>query len=1296
MANVYKQYRDFRISPGNIALGQLGRDNMTVSSGTVSVDFSGTDPWLEYCLDTLGFTSFRFPLTGYSPRRADRASNHPDSIYFWGAPPYDMNPTYADHMGQYIKLVADHYRQKGWLDRSYVYVTDEPIAFNDDVTSYWQHPDYHVVQQFCNLTRSQAADLKFVNTVQLVSELFNHTDTWAVPAGSYHELDSQDRMAQNQPVWWYNVDAGIASQGTEGRALYWDTFSRGVGGVLYWGTNYWDYDTVNGDPWQGSNSDGDGFLFYPGKNVGILDDVVPSLRLFLARDGIEDYELLHRYGEIYGIEAARAVAESVAVGSAFAGARFCPINDSRIYEVRSYLAEKITRQPDMLTWDETFRNAGNVSSASGLQPDFAWEGAYSLAHSNPPVTVDTLDATGAWRPNNQPHIFSSVSIDTSVKTEGTGSLRIDFWRDDDPGELGGYDNMRNGRVVTDSVPIADWSGYDLLEMDVRSVEHPSGNLYMLIGDASGTVVSSNLHRYTRYCGGPDMNWTHVVIDISGKNRSAIQFIEPIVYNYFLEVPYHHYSYWLDNITVRKSGYRTSGSIVSKPIDLGIPTGSIEMDHISGWVMPSGTAISFATRSSADNQNWSDWASAVPDGRFSIRVASPPARHFQFRANLTSDGKQTPVLSEMMIFYRPLTECDLSVGNITFDPAVPNENEPFNISVLTNNSGGPDIIGAGLELLVVNATANLSLGKAYLNISSGQGSSANFSCKAANGTYTVTAGLLLPQGVSDPDLSDNAACATLFVNAYPRPAMDAPRQVFVGQQVVFNASATADDEGGMQFLWAFHDGNLTGPVVNRTFNCSGVMNFTLTVDDIRGARSSINSSIEILNRTPVPNFIFTPENGTVLTAFIFISTAYDPDGQIANHSWSFGDGAQAFGPVVRHSFAQHRQYQINYTVGYFGNATMRSSSASRQLTVQNLPPVANFTMSPDPAGKRKIVQFDGSASGDADDELSEASFAWSFGDGASASGRLAAHAYVSAGIFNVSLTVTDGQGAGDTRTARLRILNLLPVPDFSMPANVTVNQSFYLDASASRDPDGTIAAYRWEFDDGTSISQKSAVHYFAFAGMHKVQLTVTDDDGGSASAEKYMRVDPAGISPHPPPSGPRQGIDVSLILGVGAMLAFLGIILAVLAQRRRKPTGGTAAPSPGAPPPEPHGSPRIVGPARAPPPRVVGSVPPPAPPMFSTVTSMERKVAEPVKPPATPAISPPAGPEIPTISLEEAAGNVIELPRPSGFVHKTAEGHPPVIREAADAKPIPPSKPEKPPEPESDPTLPYNPWGAEKR
>jgi hypothetical protein len=654
----YAQYKKFRISPGGLDLGTVTRNNMTVNNNIVSVDFSATDPWMSFYLDTLKFQHFYFPLDAYTPRRLDMTvgSGHPDGIYYWGAVPYDMSATYTDHVGQYIKIVADHYRAKGWLDKAIVYATDEPIAFNNDAGNgwYWNHPNYHVVQQYYNLVKSKAPDLKFINTVEVVPDLQNYCDIWAVPGGTYHELTAQAEAAAGRTTWWYNTDAGIAAEGFKGRALYWDTFARGVSGCLLWGTTWWGYGTVNSDPWQGSNSNGDGYIFYPGSSAGIVDDVVPSQRAFLTRAGLQDYELLHLYAQRYGIDAARAVAESVAVGSSFAsGGRYHAISDDLFYQVRDYLAAQITRADGCMSWRDSLKDSSNVLSSIGLAQDAAWEGNFSLANACAPVTVDAMDAVGGWHSNDQVSMSSSVTVDTAVKTQGAGSLRIDWWRNNDLLELGGYTYMHNGRVVTGAIALPDWSQYQFLEMDVRSVDHSPGSLNMLIGGAGGTIVGNNIHAFSRYQGGPGTGWTHAVMDISQAPRSQVQYFEPIAYNYMMENPLQHYSWWIDNIAVRKAGYLASGTLVSQTIDLGSGVSQWNgLEYVSQWQLTAGAGLAFETRTSADGSTWNPWANAAPNGQFSLAIASPPARHFQYRVSFTSTGAATPMLSEVRVNWRP--------------------------------------------------------------------------------------------------------------------------------------------------------------------------------------------------------------------------------------------------------------------------------------------------------------------------------------------------------------------------------------------------------------------------------------------------------------------------------------------------------------------------------------------------------------------------------------------------------------------------------------------------------------------
>ncbi|WP_431220367.1 PKD domain-containing protein [Leifsonia xyli] len=71
---------------------------------------------------------------------------------------------------------------------------------------------------------------------------------------------------------------------------------------------------------------------------------------------------------------------------------------------------------------------------------------------------------------------------------------------------------------------------------------------------------------------------------------------------------------------------------------------------------------------------------------------------------------------------------------------------------------------------------------------------------------------------------------------------------------------------------------------------------------------------------------------------------------------------------------------------------------------NQPPTASFT-----AGVNGLaVAVDGSASSDPDGSI--VSYAWTFGDGGTASGVTAGHTYAAAGTYTITLTVKDNAGA----------------------------------------------------------------------------------------------------------------------------------------------------------------------------------------------------------------------------------------------------------------------------------------------
>lgn len=74
-----------------------------------------------------------------------------------------------------------------------------------------------------------------------------------------------------------------------------------------------------------------------------------------------------------------------------------------------------------------------------------------------------------------------------------------------------------------------------------------------------------------------------------------------------------------------------------------------------------------------------------------------------------------------------------------------------------------------------------------------------------------------------------------------------------------------------------------------------------------------------------------------------------------------------------------------------------------------------------------------------------------------------------------------------------------------PWQVTFN------GSASSDADGELVSYEWNFGDGTSASGISVQKNFV-AGVYRVTLTVTDNDGLSAATSRYVEVSQVAKDP----------------------------------------------------------------------------------------------------------------------------------------------------------------------------------------
>ncbi len=243
------------------------------------------------------------------------------------------------------------------------------------------------------------------------------------------------------------------------------------------------------------------------------------------------------------------------------------------------------------------------------------------------------------------------------------------------------------------------------------------------------------------------------------------------------------------------------------------------------------------------------------------------------------------------------------------------------------------------------------------------------------------------------------------------------------------------------------------------------------------------------------------------AVAFDGSGSSDDGTINSYVWDFGDGNTGTGISPIHTYATGDVYDVSLTVTDNDGLT---DTATTSADINN-PPVS------DPNGPYSgtvgvRVDFSGTESSD---DGTIMSYAWDFGDGGTGIGSNPSHIYSTAATFDVSLTVTDNDGATDTAatTAIIAAEDLVPpVADANGPYSGTVGETVQFDGSGSSDSDGNIVGYAWDFGDNETGTGVNPVHIYTTTGEFEISLTVTDNDGLQSTDTSAATI---GIGPLPP-------------------------------------------------------------------------------------------------------------------------------------------------------------------------------------
>ncbi len=254
-----------------------------------------------------------------------------------------------------------------------------------------------------------------------------------------------------------------------------------------------------------------------------------------------------------------------------------------------------------------------------------------------------------------------------------------------------------------------------------------------------------------------------------------------------------------------------------------------------------------------------------------------------------------------------------------------------------------------------------------------------------------------------------------------------------------------------------------------------------------------------------------------------SASLDPDGTIVSYQWFDANNQQiATGatPTIRLADGEHTLTLL--VTDNSGATDVDTVAIAITAPSSNQLPAAaagEDRIVADTDGRAgESVMLDGTRSSDADGTI--VSYEWLVGTSTVIARGATAQVRLPDGPQQITLRVTDDQGGAASDAVTITVAT--PAPSMSPIANAgndriiadtdgLPGETVALDASDSRDPDGTIATYEWLLNDQPLASGVNPSVRLA-DGESFITLVVTDDAGNSSSDAILVTVSAAPIVP----------------------------------------------------------------------------------------------------------------------------------------------------------------------------------------
>jgi gliding motility-associated-like protein len=277
-----------------------------------------------------------------------------------------------------------------------------------------------------------------------------------------------------------------------------------------------------------------------------------------------------------------------------------------------------------------------------------------------------------------------------------------------------------------------------------------------------------------------------------------------------------------------------------------------------------------------------------------------------------------------------------------------------------------------------------------------------------------------------------------------------------QPVVVNFRASTRDR--ISFIWDFNDGNTnatTDSIVSHTYTIPGQYLPKMILRDAAGCLVPITGldTIRIYGIATSFDFNSQPLCDQGMVQFTNNSAGNDT---ITSYQWNFGDGGS--------SSLENPSHQYTSPGTYFPQLIVNSQSGCQDSVTSAAPvrvvatPQGQIVQSPNGCTSLSVT-FNGTL---ADPDTSAMTWQWNFGNGSQSNlSSPSAQVYTTAGIYPVSLIVTNSSGCTDTVTTTVEAY-AIPVIDAGLDTMICQGRGVSINATGA-------ATYVWSPSLGLSCA-----------------------------------------------------------------------------------------------------------------------------------------------------------------------------------------------------------------------------------